>query len=119
MIMDGNVDVDLSPPLTTIKGVAEKVHEIAKAKGFYDGEEELLDESMIARRLAMIHTEVSEATEELRNKNFDKHKFAEELADIILRTLDLAVYMEIAIDIAIDNKLNVMSAKPRRTDKLF
>lgn len=47
----------------------------------------------IATQLALIHTEVSEATQILRSpsgKSPNREAFGRELADIVMRTLDLA-----------------------------
>lgn len=54
----------------------------------------------IATQLALIHTEVSEATQILRSppgESPDREAFGRELADIIMRTLDLAETLDVDI----------------------
>ena len=53
--------------------------------------------------LALIHSEVSEALEGFRVG--DKRNVAEELADILIRTLDLAGGLDINIEFEIEAKL--------------
>lgn len=50
---------------------------------------------LISTKLALIHSEVSEALEALRKG--DQENFAEELADTVIRILDLPVDLEQAI----------------------
>ncbi len=52
---------------------------------------------------ALIHSEVSEALEAFREN--DQENFAEELADIIIRTLDCAAGLEVDLDRAVAEKL--------------
>lgn len=54
--------------------------------------------------LALIHSEVSEALEEFRKEHRLDH-FAEELADILIRTLDCAAALELDLDSAVQRKL--------------
>lgn len=57
----------------------------------------------VATKLALIHSEVSEALEAIRNK--DEDNFAEELADIVIRVLDLSAGLEIDMDDEVQIKL--------------
>ena len=54
--------------------------------------------------LALIHSEVSEALEAFRKG--DKENFAEELADILIRTLDCAGGVDMDIDGVVASKLD-------------
>lgn len=84
-----------------IKEFAEKVHALAKEKGWW--EDYTGSPEQIASRLALVHSEVSEALEDVRVQDgFDSlaevrytakgkpYGFPIELADIIIRVFDLA-----------------------------
>lgn len=60
--------------------------------------------STFAERLMLIVSECSEALEELRNPDYDASAFGAELADIVIRTFDLAVSADIDIGQAIQDK---------------
>ena len=59
---------------------------------------------MIPTKIALIHSEVSEALEEFR-KGHDLQKFGGELADIIIRVGQLGVGLGIDVDAAVEAKL--------------
>lgn len=76
--------------------------EQAEAKGF--GVKP--DEVNVAEKIALIHSEVSEAFEAYRHKNIDgRDGFTEELGDAIQRILHLAGTMNIDVEKAILKKL--------------
>jgi NTP pyrophosphatase (non-canonical NTP hydrolase) len=62
-----------------------------------------IDPNHIPAKLALVHTEVSEATEAFRIG--DLENFGEELADTIIRILDLANGLGIDMDAAVRAKL--------------
>jgi len=68
----------------SIKAIQHKVHLNAKEHGWWEGR----SEKDIPTMLCLIHSEVSEALEGYRNN--DTANFAEELADIVIRVLDMA-----------------------------
>lgn len=57
----------------------------------------------IVALLALVHTEASEATEAVRRPDY--LNFGEELADIIIRTLDIAAGLQVPIAEAVARKL--------------
>lgn len=65
--------------------IASELHEVAVEKGFWDDEATL---EMLCTKLLLIHSEVTEVTEALR-KQKGPLEVAEEMADILIRTLDL------------------------------
>lgn len=71
--------------------LADKLHETAVEKGFWDALGSLPEEDKFifyAKQIAMIHSEATEVLEALR-KSKGHDQVVEELADIIIRVLDL------------------------------
>lgn len=61
------------------------LHEIAKDKGFWDGNH---DYEKFGTKLALVHSEVTEILEAMR-KSHGSEKIVEEIADTIIRLLDV------------------------------
>lgn len=105
---------------TNLLALAYKVHETAVEKGWWNSYSMA---EMIPKTMANIHGEVSEAWEEfrkgnsihLRYMNGDKPEgFAVELADTIIRILDLCAAFDIDIDSAIQMKMEYNKTRPFR-----
>lgn len=62
---------------------------------YHTPREEVRGIRKICTALALVHTEVSEATEAVRKRNLGN--FGEELADVVIRVFDIADGMEIDI----------------------
>jgi NTP pyrophosphatase (non-canonical NTP hydrolase) len=96
--------------------MAKEIHDTALEKGFWP---EKVDDVFIAKQLLMIVSEVVEAMEAIR-KDKGKHEVASEMADIIIRTLDLYQglvdngYVEEELQVAINNKANFNKSRPER-----
>ncbi len=83
----------------TIEKLTKLVMEQAKEKGFGTKPNEI----NVAEKIALIHSELSEAYEAYRHKKSDE--FKEELADAIQRILHLAGIMDIDIEKIILKKI--------------
>ena len=84
-----------------------------------------LEYALIAEKLALIMREVSEALEALRDDNPpDKHlpeynSLTIELADTIIRILDLAGHLSLPLSSAILDKHNFNTSRPPKHGKRF
>lgn len=121
-----------------INELAKQVHENAKSKGFFDKPKN------IGEMLALIHSEVSEALEADRNKQYckmdlaasnvlmawpsdiafqndykDKVKgsFEEEMADIVIRVMDMCAFKGIDLEYHIKAKMRYNSTRGRMHGK--
>lgn len=100
--------------------MAERAHAMSREKGWYE------DERNIPEMLALIHSEVSEALEDYRHykreelaSSFidDNNKpigFPTELADIVIRVGDLAVFLGIDLEQAVFEKMKFNATRSHR-----
>jgi len=123
-----------------INELAKEIHELNKARGFYETEKN------IGEMLCLIHSEVSEALEcdrngksqknsaysmeevmaEVQDQHFKrqfelqvKDSFEDELADIMIRVMDLAAFKKIDLEAHIYAKLRYNSLRPYRHGKKY
>ena len=100
----------------TITELVHAAHKLSLEKGWYD--EGVVN---IPEKLALIHSEVSEALECYRNgemttrfKDGKPEGFPIELADIVIRIADLCGYLGINLDEAVRYKGDYNSNRPYR-----
>jgi NTP pyrophosphatase (non-canonical NTP hydrolase) len=99
-----------------LDNLAKEIHDTAVKKGFWP---EKVDDIFIAKQLMMIVSETVEAMEAIR-KDKGKQEVADEMADIIIRTLDLYQglrdngYVDQELQVALNNKTNFNKSRPER-----
>lgn len=107
--------------MITIEQLCADSHRIAKEHGFWDNwdtAEEDLHPTLIDSKLMLIVGEVAEAEDALRRGKGDV-AFAEELADIMIRTADLAGKLGINLNDAIYAKQKFNETRPYKHGKRF
>jgi NTP pyrophosphatase (non-canonical NTP hydrolase) len=107
-----------------INQLAYKAHAMAVEKGFWDDlKEEPGRLTSIGAKIALIHSEVSEAIEEYRNGHpLDETRiedgkpegFGVELADVIIRVCDLAERAGVNLGACINLKMRYNETRPTR-----
>lgn len=101
--------------------LAAVLHENAKEKGFWDGE---YSNDKIGNKLALVHSEITEVLEAIR-KNKGSEEIVEEMADTIIRLLDVYAAMRNedkilhSLDEVLQNKINKNKERPRLHGNLF
>ena len=89
--------------------------QLAKEKGFGTNPEEII----VSEKIALIHTEVSEAYEAYRKGMTEgKDSFANELADVVLRTIHLSRCLGIDLEKHILEKLEINKSRGWRQEDL-
>lgn len=96
----------------------DEVHELARLKGFWERPQP--DEAQVVVKLALIMGEVAEALDEVRSQGLeDKEALGEELADVIIRVLDLAGHLNLDLGHHIVTKHNINRTRARKHGKRF
>ena len=97
------------------------LHEIAREKGFWDGE---YNYDKVGNKLALVHSEVTEVLEAIR-KNKGSEAVVEEMADVIIRLLDIYAAMRNeeavlhSLDEVLENKININKERPKLHGNAF
>ena len=104
-----------------LDALAAILHETAREKGFWDGE---YNHDKIGNKLALVHSEVTEVLEAIR-KSQGSEKVVEEIADVIIRLLDVYAAMRNeeqvlhSLDEVLESKMNKNKERPRLHGNLF
>lgn len=104
-----------------LDALAAMLHEIAREKGFWDGE---YSHDKIGNKLALVHSEVTEVLEAIR-KSKGSEQVVEEMADVIIRLLDVYAAMRNeeqilhSLDEVLEAKINKNKERPRLHGNLF
>ena len=104
-----------------LDALAAVLHESAKEKGFWDG---AYSNDKIGNKLALVHSEVTEVLEAIR-KNKGSEQIVEEMADIIIRLLDIYAAMRNeeavlhSLDEVLHNKMEKNKSRPPLHGNLF
>jgi NTP pyrophosphatase (non-canonical NTP hydrolase) len=97
------------------------LHETAIEKGFWEG---TISYDKIGNKLALVHSEVTEVLEAIR-KNKGSEEVVEEMADVIIRLLDIYAAMRNSgdlihsLDDVLDKKININKERPKLHGNLF
>ena len=101
---------------SSLDSMAKEIHTTAVEKGFWP---DRVDDIFIAKQLMMIVSETVEVMEAIR-KDKGKQEVADEMADILIRTLDLYQglvdngYVEQELQTALSNKTSFNKSRPER-----
>ncbi len=104
-----------------LDALAAILHETAKEKGFWDGD---YTHDKVGNKLALVHSEVTEVLEAIR-KSHGSEKVVEEMADVIIRLLDIYAAMrneeEVlhSLDEILQKKMDINKERPRLHGNLF
>ena len=95
----------------TIRDWSNEVHQLAREKGFWDHERNT------GEMIALCHSELSEALEALRKG--DLGNVGEELADCVIRIMDMCEGMRIDLEASVAKKHEYNKTRPYRHGKKF
>jgi len=103
----------------TIKQLQKLCHRIAVEKGFWDSEILRGELRNNAEMIALMHSELSEALEELRKPKCNVNKVGLELADCTIRILDFCGGKNIDLQKLLEKKIKKNKKRPYKHGKKF
>lgn len=104
--------------------LAKEINDLNKLKGFWDGEDDIPNKASVGLRIALMHSELSEALEAHRSSVYDD-KLPEylglhvELIDALIRILDFCGYYNINVDEIVAKKLEYNKSRPFKHGKQY
>jgi NTP pyrophosphatase (non-canonical NTP hydrolase) len=104
-----------------LDALAAVLHETAVSKGFWEGE---INYDKVGNKLALVHSEVTEVLEAIR-KNKGSEEVVEEMADVIIRLLDIYAAMRNtgdlihSLDEVLFTKMEINKERPKLHGNLF
>ena len=104
-----------------LDALSAMLHETAKEKGFWDGD---YNYDKVGNKLALVHSEVTEVLEAIR-KNKGSEAVVEEMADVIIRLLDIYAAMRNeeavlhSLDEVLEKKININKGRPKLHGNAF
>lgn len=105
--------------------VAKRVHDTANANGFWDEAKTNDLNLVISSKLCLVHSEISEGLEAVRHGQPADDKLVQhpalgvEMADAIIRLMDLATFLNIDLPTIIEDKVRYNKSRPFKHGKTF
>ena len=120
---EGNVKTEFEQAFVeAINSMTNHVHATARQHGFWNTDEQ----ANLGTKIALLHSEVSELLEAIRTEGKPMSEklpelplAAEELADIIIRTMDIAHYIGVQLGDAIVQKARYNTQREFRHERRF
>lgn len=116
-------EIITSPDAATLNDLAETIGSINAEKGFRDGWKAAVTEDdhmhVVATKLMLAVSELAEALEDMRDHGIGNGRFGEELADAVIRILDLADMLRIPIGDEVIRKMLKNAERPHKHGRRF
>lgn len=114
------IDACELPVTASLRELCKAAHAMAVSKGFWEGHKPMTIEIM-GLKLALIHSEVSEALEAARDRKVFAYQVGDkpeglpsEMADIVLRVADFCEAAGINLEAAIEAKMKYNATRPHK-----